>query len=154
MVTLTSWELALAEVADTDLEASFQRAARNYTDTTKPFGVPQILAAYDLLRLDRQRETRMREIEAEAAQAKDHMAERYQCSHCRDRGAQFIRHSDGYSSSKTCECRGGTRALRKEDGWLTNDKGEWYRPSWQQPGEEYCDTCQVLKDNGHCEMCD
>lgn len=154
MVTLAAWELALAELADTDLEASFQRAARNYTDTTKPFGVPQMLAAYDLLRLDRQRENRLREIEAERAQARDNMAERYACRHCQDRGAQFVRHSDGYSSLKICECKGGTRALCKEDGWMTNDKGEWYRASWSQPGEEYCATCNVLKDRGRCENCD
>ncbi|MFN7929864.1 MAG: hypothetical protein U0Y68_18350 [Blastocatellia bacterium] len=68
--TVQSWELALAEISDEDLHPSFQRAARNFTDVTKPFGVPQILAAYDLLRSDRERERRLREIETDAFRPK------------------------------------------------------------------------------------
>ncbi len=152
--TVQSWELALAEIPDEDLHPSFQRAARNFTDVTKPFGVPQILAAYDLLRADRARARRLSEIEADRQQAKEQVTGKYKCEHCADRGAQIVRHSDGYSSAKLCECSGGSRALRREEGWLTNDKGEWHRPSWQQPNEEYCTICGVLRDHGRCEMCD
>lgn len=152
--TVRSWELALVEIPDADLLPVFQRAAQGYTDVSKPFGVPQMLAAFDLLRAERQREQRLREIEADRTQAREHAASRFVCEHCRDRRVQIIRHADGYSSAKACECAGGTRALRKEDGWMTSAKGEWYRASWGQPHEEYCTGCGVLKDHGRCEMCD
>lgn len=158
---MKSWELALADIPTDDLLPAYQRAAARYTDAERPFGVPQVREGWELYNAERQRLARIAAVENERLSAREHLADRYHCSHCRDRRYQFVRHADGVSSAKLCECSGGTRAMCAQDGWLQNERGEWYRPSWQQAPEpspvqedEVCIGCGVIKENNRCEMCD
>ena len=151
--TSNSWGLALANIPTSDLRAAYESAASSYTDASLPFGVPQVREGWEKVKLQRQREAKLQEMEAERISAKENMAGRFHCQYCEDRGAQIVRHADGYTSAKPCACRGGAPALTESSGWARNSKGEWYRPDLQ-PKQTPCPSCGVIREYGRCEQCD
>ena len=153
-LTVQSWEIALRAVPDEALLPSYEIAAQAYTDPEKPFGVPHILKGFELWQARRQREQRAAEIEAERGNARENYLDRYACPHCHDKGAQFVKHSDGNTSAKTCYCKGGSSPLTVADGWQRDDFGYWFRPTWFPPKDTPCPECGVMREGGNCEMCD